>query len=141
MESSEKQSFLSGRNLILVLALLAAALGLILFGLLAQGGKTPAGILRITVNGQWYADEPLGEEREIEIVQSDGKRNVIHILEDGFFMQFSTCDNQLCVHEGTVTVENYYRRALQNRVLCLPNGVSLELVLTDRTPVPDLPDM
>ena len=141
MEPSEKQSLFSGRNLAIMLILLAAALGMILFSLLSQGDKTPAGILRITVNGQFYADEPLGRERDVEIVQADGKRNVIHLTENGFYMQYSTCDNQLCVQMGTVTVDNYYLRALQNRVLCLPNGVSLELVLTDRTPVPDLPDM
>ena len=91
-------------------------------------------------NGRFYADEPLGRVRDVEIVQEDGKRNVIHLTENGFCMQYSTCDNQLCVQMGAVTVDNYYLRALQNRVLCLPNGVSLELVLTDRTPVPDLPD-
>ncbi len=140
MQSSEKQSFFSGKNLVILLVLLAAALGLIVYGLYSQQGKAPAGILRITVNGEFYADEPLGRERDVEIVQADGKRNVIHITEDGFCMKYSTCDNQLCVHEGMVTVDNYYLRVLQNRVLCLPNGVSLELVLTDRTPVPDLPD-
>ena len=141
MQSSEKPSILSGRNLILALVLLAAALGLILYGVLSQKGQTPAGILRITVGGHFYADEPLGRERDVEIVQADGKRNVIHITENGFYMKQSTCDNQLCVHQGTVTVDNYYLRALQNQVLCLPNGVVLELVLVDRTPVPDLPDM
>ena len=57
MESSEKQSLFSGRNLAIMLVMLAVALGLILFSLLSQGNQTPAGILRITVNGRFYADE------------------------------------------------------------------------------------
>ena len=37
MEPSKKQSLFSGRNLAILLILLAAALGLILFSLLSQG--------------------------------------------------------------------------------------------------------
>ena len=140
MQSRLSSSASRGKNLLIILLAVAAGLGLLLFALLSQQGKAPAGILRIRVNGQWYADEPLLEERDVEIVQPDGKRNVVHLLENGFYMGFSTCDNQLCVQQGTVTVDNYARRVLQNEVLCLPNGVELELVLTDRTPVPGLPD-
>ena len=140
MQSNEKQSFLTGRNLVIVLVMLGIALGLILLSILSQGHQAPAGLLRIRVAGQVYAEEPLGRERDVEIVQEDGKCNVVHILENGFYMKYSTCDNQLCVHEGTVTVDNYNLRVLQTQVLCLPNAVSLELVLTDRTPVPNLPD-
>ena len=140
MQPNEQPSIFSGRNLAIVIALLAAALGLILFGALTQQNKTSANLLRITVGGQFYRDEPLGRERDVVIEQPDGKRNVVHITENGFFMQFSTCENQNCVHQGAVTVDNYYLRALQNQVLCLPNGVILELVLVDRTPMPDLPD-
>ena len=140
MESSKKQPLFSGKSLAILLSTLTVSLALILIPLLSQGRKAPAGILRITVNGQFYADEPLGRERDVEILQQDGRRNVVHITENGFFMKDSTCKNHDCVQQGEVTTENYHRRALQNRVLCLPNGVSLELVLLDRTPVPDLPD-
>ena len=141
MEPSEKQFLFSGRNLVILLILLAAALGLIAFSLLSQADKTPVGILRITVNGQFYADEPLGRERDVVIQQPDGRRNVVHITENGFYMKESTCKNQDCIGQGTVTAENYTRRALQTQVICLPNQVTLELALTDQTPDPNLPDM
>ena len=43
-------------------------------------------------------------------------------------MAFSTCDNQLCVSEGVVTLENKADRILGNYIVCLPNGVTLELL-------------
>ena len=141
MQSSEKQSFLTKRNLLIVAALLLAALGLILYGSLSQSGKVAAGTVRIIVNNQLYAEEPLGRERDVVIDQPDGRRNVVHITENGFYMKESTCKNHDCIGQGTVTTDNYSRRALQNQVICLPNQVILELALTDQTPDPSLPDM
>ena len=55
-------------------------------------------------------------------------QNVIHVTEDSIQMASSTCDNQLCVTEGVVTLENKASRVLGNYIICLPNGVTLELL-------------
>ena len=97
--------------------------------------------LLITVAGRPYAVEPLDEERDIEINQPTGERNVIHITPAGFHMAYSTCDNQLCVGQGEVTIDNYTRRILGPYVLCLPNQVQLQLRVVDAQPDPEAPDI
>ena len=62
-------------------------------------------------------------------VRDDGTEevNLIHVTPDGFYMESSTCENQDCVNQGMVTLENRHSRILYNAVLCLPNMVSLAL--------------
>ena len=71
------------------------------------------------------------EESIITLTRTDGNgkeiRNEIALFADGAYMKFSTCDNQDCVHQGQVTLENKASRALQNMILCLPNDVIIEL--------------
>lgn len=43
-------------------------------------------------------------------------------------MKSSSCDNQACVHQGIVTLENMSTRVLQNMIICLPNEVVLSLL-------------
>lgn len=125
--------------------ILLGALGLIglvfLFSRIFTGGGTPAGTVRIYVNGALYLEEPLGRERDIEICQPTGEKNILHLMKNGFYMAHSTCDNQLCIQQGHVTDENYFLRAMGSRVICLPNRVQAELALTNATPPPDMPDL
>jgi len=97
--------------------------------------------LFIILNNRVWGIEPLGEERDVTVDQGDGVVNVIHLLPDGYYMASSTCDNQLCVSEGTVTVDNYQRRILGASVLCLPHALQLELVVPSHTPDPSAPDI
>ena len=101
--------------------------------------SVPPACVRVSVQGRLYAILWLGEERSVEIDQGDGVKNVVHLLPDGFYMECSTCQNQLCVQQGTVTVDNYPRRMLGPYVLCLPNQVELELIVLDSAPS-DMPD-
>lgn len=94
----------------------------------------PAGFVRVTTATEiGWLPLPTAEEGEytyplIQILP-DGTQteNMIHLLPDGVYMEASTCSNQDCVHEGTVTLENRSERVLGNAILCLPNQVSLEL--------------
>ena len=97
--------------------------------------------LYIIVNGRISGIYAVGEEGDVTVDQGDGKVNVIHMTEKGFYMASSTCDNQLCVHQGEVTVDNYQQRILGASVLCLPNNVDLELVVPSHTPDPYAPDI
>ena len=97
--------------------------------------------LYIIVNGRVSGIYAVGEEGDVTVDQGNGKVNVIHMTEKGFYMASSTCDNQLCVHQGEVTIDNYQQRILGASVLCLPNNVDLELVVPSHTPDPNAPDI
>ena len=140
----KKSGMFKKRDLLLCLGILLAAGAVYLATRIPALGKKPANTVRILVNGQVYAEEPLGEERDILVTQANGAENVVHLTENGFYMARSTCTNQLCVYQGDVTEENYSTRFLGTHVLCLPNRVDVELVLTtqDEAPVdPDAPDI
>ena len=97
--------------------------------------------LYIIVNGRISAIYPIGEEGDVTVDQGNGKVNVVHLTGNGFYMASSTCDNQLCVQQGEVTIDNYQQRILGASVLCLPNNVDLELVVPSHTPDPNAPDI
>lgn len=121
------------RNIIVLSAVVAAAI--LLLGAASLMKEQPASggsEVLITLDGKEYAREKLGTPRDITIDQGDGKINVIHIDEDGAVMASSTCDNQLCVHMGEVTVENWEYRLNQTFIVCLPNKVTVELVVADQ---------
>ena len=76
---------------------------------------------------------PLPEEGEVSYplqqILPDGTEavNVIHLTPDGVYMEDSTCANHDCIKQGEVTLENLDERILGNRIICLPNQVSLQL--------------
>ena len=63
--------------------------------------------------------------------QEDGSVNVVEISERGAVMASSTCHNQLCVQMGEVTLDNWETRPNQQFIICLPNRVSVELVVKE----------
>lgn len=87
------------------------------------------GYVVLTVNGRQYGD-PIAMDRDkiITIRQEDGKVNRVHITPESVYMESSTCENQDCVQQGTVTLDNLDTRILGGFVICLPNAVTVELV-------------
>ena len=94
-------------------------------------GDTP--FLRITWEGEVLETIPLNEEREIFLCGTEEKENVVEVFLGGFRMQSSTCENQDCISQGDVTVENVGHRLLLNQVVCLPNEVVLALTIENST--------
>ena len=91
-------------------------------------GSEVRAYLVITVDNTTYSPLPLRQEGNYTIRQEGGaKVNVIHVTPDSVTMASSTCDNQLCVGEGTVTLDNKDTRILGGYIICLPNKVTLEL--------------
>ena len=89
----------------------------------------PRAWLIITVDNKTYPPYPLTKAGDYTVNQKKKNAvNVIHVTEDSIQMASSTCDNQLCVSEGVVTLENKAGRILGNYIVCLPNGVTLELL-------------
>ena len=85
----------------------------------------------ITVDGEEYARVPLSEPRTVTIEQPGGEVNVVEVSDHGAVMLSSNCHNQLCVHMGEVTVDNWEFRPNQAFIICLPNRVSVELVVVE----------
>ena len=86
--------------------------------------------LVVSVAGMMYAPIPLVEEGRYSIRRGD-LVNVIEVTPTSIKMHESSCDNQDCVEQGTVSLENYKQRVLQNMIICLPNEVVLELYTTE----------
>ena len=84
--------------------------------------------LRIQVKDQVWEPIALADGDEYIIEQPDGKTNVVHTTATGAVMHSSTCDNQSCVQQGEVTLENRDSRVLANMIICLPNEVILEVL-------------
>ncbi len=82
--------------------------------------------LVVTVAGQMYEPIKLTEEGKYSITRGE-MVNEVAVTADSVTMHASTCDNQDCVLQGTVSLENRADRVLQNMIICLPNEVVLEL--------------
>lgn len=82
--------------------------------------------LLVTVAGMLYEPIPIYEETDYTVRRGE-MENVIHVTPDSVSMKSSTCDNQDCVLQGTVSLENMTKRVLGNMIICLPNEVTLEL--------------
>lgn len=85
--------------------------------------------LLVSVRGLQYEPIPLTLETEFALRQKDTEaENIIHVTLDSVWMASSSCDNQDCVEQGTVSLANRDMRVLQNMIVCLPNQVMLELL-------------
>lgn len=85
------------------------------------------GYVVLTVNGRQYGD-PIAMDRDkiITLKQENGQINKVHITPEKVYMESSTCDNQDCVGQGEITLENYDKRVLSTYIICLPNNVTIE---------------
>ena len=91
------------------------------------GGAEPQAYLLVTIGGTTYQPIGLHTEGEFTLTQADDVVNVVHVTPTSVNMAASTCDNQDCVLQGTVSLANRNDRVLQNMILCLPNEVVLSL--------------
>ena len=80
---------------------------------------------------------PLPEEEDyvfpLRQINGEGEEvvNNIHVTPTGVYMESASCENQDCVLQGEVTLENKDTRVLENMIICLPNQVFLELYSTE----------
>ena len=117
------------RNDLIILGAGLAVAAILLFALRAPANG--AGWVIVYVHDVEYARLPLDTPQTLTIDQGDGKVNIIAVFEGGVRMQSSTCENQLCVLQGDVTCQSAAHAELENWIVCLPNGVSIELVAED----------
>lgn len=86
--------------------------------------------LVVTVGDKTYQPIPLTEEGYYRFRHGDCI-NIVHVTPTSIDMHEANCDNQDCVEEGEVTLENKDTRILGNRIICLPNQVTLQLYSRD----------
>lgn len=115
-------------DLVVIGTVLALAAILLLLFRVPSGAE---GYAVVYVNDEEYARLPLDTPATLTIDQGDGKVNVVEIFKGGVRMQSASCHNQLCVQQGDVTPQSAAHAALKNWIVCLPNGVSIELVAED----------
>ena len=108
--------------LILGILLLAAAAYLVL------GQPSSGAAVEIRLHGEVYRQIPQGEECTVTLEQADGKTNVVKMDKDGVWMDHSTCENQICVNTGKILFEAEKGLSLAKSIVCLPNGVTVDLV-------------
>ena len=85
----------------------------------------------VYVSGAVYAQVSANDYQTITVDQGGGKVNVIVIDGSGVRMESSTCKNQICVHHGTIDPNNADELLLDHWIVCLPNGVSVEVTGTE----------
>ena len=106
---------------VLLLALLAFTASRLL------APKTPSTTVTVFVGGKQYRQVRADDYQTITIDQGDGKVNVVVIDETGVRMESSTCKNQLCVHHAAIDPNKIGEVELDNWIICMPNGVSVEV--------------
>lgn len=79
--------------------------------------KTPADLVRITIDGKLYMTASLSEDREIKINDT----NVCEIKGGACFMKSATCPDKLCIHQGKICDSS-------KKIVCLPNKVIIEVI-------------
>ena len=88
--------------------------------------------LVVMVGDMVYNPIPLTGPNRYVLRQGNGEKvNIVEVTEDSIWMAESTCDNQDCIYQGKVSLENRDARVLQNMVLCLPHNVTLLLMTQD----------
>ncbi len=96
------------------------------------GAARPRGYVLIAAGNEakWFA-LPEEEPMNLTVNQTDADgnvySNVICLTPEGVYMAASTCENQDCVQQGEVTLDNRELRVLGSWIICLPHQVSVEL--------------
>lgn len=92
-----------------------------------EGESAESNYVVISIDGKEYKRVSLSEP-QIVVIEHDGKHNEIEITSEGVSMHSSSCSNQNCVMQGEATLDNMDERIMGGWIVCLPNGVSIELV-------------
>ena len=128
MKDAKRGGLMTGRDILIALAVIAAALILYFSFAKTKTGSATFVNVYLGTGGEPYQQVPLGEDTTIRVDQGDGRINVIEIKDGGVKMAYSTCINQDCVHEGVVTDDSRKHRSQGDWIVCLPNTVSIQLV-------------
>ncbi len=115
------------KNWLLIGGVALLAVVFLAVAMLLPGPESDVDCVVVTVGSEEYRRIPLSKPQILTIEQENGAVNVVEVTERGMRMVSSTCQNQICVRQGVVTLDNW--ELLGGAVIsCLPNQVILELV-------------
>ena len=125
-DSCERRCAMKKKDILLIVGVLLLAL--LVFGVSrllmpASSGAT----VTVYVGGEVYAKVSADDYQTITVDQGDGKVNVLVIAAHDVHMESATCKNQICVHHSSIDPQQADELLLDNWIVCLPNGVSVEV--------------
>lgn len=115
------------KNWMVIGAVALLAVLLLVLAPMLPGTEAAEDCVVIRVGDAEYARIPLSQPQTLTITQDNGAVNVVEVTENGMRMVSSTCQNQICVHRGVITLDNWELMG-GAFISCLPNQVMLELV-------------
>ena len=118
------------KDILLICGVLLLALAVFFASRLLLPNSSGAEVT-VYVGGEVYAKVSASDYQTITVDQGDGKVNVIVIDASGVRMDSSTCKNQICVRHGTIDPAQADELLLDHWIVCLPNGVSVEVTGTE----------
>ena len=86
--------------------------------LIIESAREAGDAVVITVNGDFLAEYPLGENREYSLA---GGKNILAIDNGKAYMKNADCPDKLCMHQGRISQTG-------ERIVCLPNRVMVEVI-------------
>jgi hypothetical protein len=123
---TERRRGMKKKDVLLICGVLLLALLAFLASRLLMPQTTGAQVT-VYVGGAVYTEVAADDYQTIAIDQGDDKVNVIVIDAHGVHMESSTCKNQICVRHGVIDPHQANELLLDNWIVCLPNGVSVEV--------------
>ena len=114
------------RDILLIVGVLVLALAAVVVSRLLTPASSGATVT-VYVGGKEYAKVAASDYQTITVDQGGGKVNVLVIAEHDVHMESATCKNQICVHHSPIDPTNADKLLLDNWIVCLPNGVSVEV--------------
>lgn len=112
------------RDLWVIAAVFAAALGLALLGTVLRGGGDE---VRVYLDGSLYATLPLNEDGVLVVEQPGGEVNIVEVAGGCVRMREANCPTQTCVGCGWRSADDARLLPDAAWIICLPNRVSVEL--------------
>ena len=106
--------------LIAILLSLAALAALALFLLRAEGDS-----VTVTVDGRFFGEYPLGEDRVVEITNGD-HRNLLVIEGGRAYVREASCPDGICASHRPIQYNG-------ESIICLPNRVVIDVHTEDHS--------
>lgn len=107
-----------------VLAALGVVAAVVLHKRQALSNKDDVEVI-VYIGNRVYSRVGLGEQT-IVVDQGSGAVNHVRVLADRVYMEHASCNNQDCIKQGEVSLDNYNTRPLYEWIVCLPNQVSVQ---------------
>lgn len=105
-----------------------ASIGVIRGADFSQSAQPAQAYLRVQVGGEVWPLIPLADGEHAADQPEKGAQNIFRTTPTSVVMHFSTCENQNCIQQGMVSLDNRSTRAMGGMIVCLPNQVVLELL-------------